>query len=172
MLSGLVRVWVARAEVAPPANNCMYDHRNLAIARAEQLAWEERGEPKGAERRAEEHADGRVRHAPTGLSEGRDVAGAVPLEAAPPRNPSTEPPSCRDVAARRATPGRRQSATANLACRQPVRYLRSSRDRGTAAGSSRPLPPDHEAFVDWFVSYWRRRGARVFAERAPDEEAA
>jgi hypothetical protein len=27
----------------------------------------------------------------------------------------------------------------------------------------RMLDPDHEAFVEWFVAYWRRRGAQLFA---------
>jgi hypothetical protein len=27
----------------------------------------------------------------------------------------------------------------------------------------RLLDPDHEAFVDWFVTYWRQRGARLLA---------
>jgi hypothetical protein len=25
------------------------------------------------------------------------------------------------------------------------------------------LDPDHEAFVEWFVAYWRRHGAQLFA---------
>lgn len=34
----------------------------------------------------------------------------------------------------------------------------------------RRLPnPDHEAFVDWFVLYWRQRGAQLFASQLTDE---
>jgi hypothetical protein len=37
----------------------------------------------------------------------------------------------------------------------------------------RRLPnPDHEAFVDWFVLYWRQRGARLFAGQPADEKEA
>ena len=50
--------------------------------------------------------------------------------------------------------------------------LRCPAKRGRACERPRALAPDHEAFADWFVSYWRRRGARVFAQRAPDEKAA
>jgi hypothetical protein len=34
---------------------------------------------------------------------------------------------------------------------------------------TRVLSPDHEAFVNWFVAYWRCRGSRVFSKRASDE---
>jgi hypothetical protein len=34
----------------------------------------------------------------------------------------------------------------------------------------RRLPnADHEAFVDWFVLYWRQRGAQLFAGQLTDE---
>jgi hypothetical protein len=32
------------------------------------------------------------------------------------------------------------------------------------------LDPEHEAFVEWFVAYWRRRGARLFASDASGGE--
>jgi len=44
---------------------------------------------------------------------------------------------------------------------------RQSRD---VCPQRRRLPdPDHEAFVDWFVLYWRRRGAQLFASQLTDE---
>jgi hypothetical protein len=33
------------------------------------------------------------------------------------------------------------------------------------------LDPDHEAFVDWFVAYWRRHGAQLLASDTADKEA-
>jgi hypothetical protein len=33
-----------------------------------------------------------------------------------------------------------------------------------------PAGPDHEAFVEWFVAYWRRRGAQLFTDQATGEE--
>jgi hypothetical protein len=36
----------------------------------------------------------------------------------------------------------------------------------------RRLPdPDHEAFVDWFVTYWRRHGAQLFTSQTTEKEA-
>jgi hypothetical protein len=30
--------------------------------------------------------------------------------------------------------------------------------------------PDHEAFVEWFVAYWRSRGAQLFTDHPAGEE--
>jgi hypothetical protein len=35
----------------------------------------------------------------------------------------------------------------------------------------RLLDPDHEAFVEWFVSYWRGNGAQLFASQTTSKEA-
>jgi hypothetical protein len=35
----------------------------------------------------------------------------------------------------------------------------------------RLLDPDHEAFVDWFVVYWRRHGAQLFTGQTTEKEA-
>jgi hypothetical protein len=32
--------------------------------------------------------------------------------------------------------------------------------------------PDHEAFVEWFVAYWRRRGSDLFADQSITQEAS
>jgi len=63
------------------------------------------------------------------------------------------------------TAGRRRAANQHQSAgrgRQP-RDLCPQRQR---------LPdPDHEAFVEWFVAYWRRRGAQLFTDQATGEEA-
>jgi hypothetical protein len=33
------------------------------------------------------------------------------------------------------------------------------------------LDPDHEAFVDWFVTYWRHHGTQLFAGETTSTEA-
>lgn len=36
----------------------------------------------------------------------------------------------------------------------------------------RLLDPDHEAFVDWFVAYWRQRGAQVLTGQTMEQPDA
>lgn len=51
--------------------------------------------------------------------------------------------------------------------RQLQRQVRS------ACPQRRRLPdPDHEAFVEWFVAYWRRRGSDLFADQSATKEAS
>ena len=64
-------------------------------------------------------------------------------------------------------PGRRRRGNTCLDVRP---RQRQSRD---LCPQHRRLPnPDHEAFVDWFVLYWRQRGARLFAGQPTDEKEA
>jgi hypothetical protein len=44
------------------------------------------------------------------------------------------------------------------------------RSRDTCAARPRLLDLEHEAFVEWFVAYWRRRGDRLFASDADGRE--
>jgi hypothetical protein len=76
---------------------------------------------------------------------------------------SAEPP---DQPAACATRGRRRAAAKRL-------NARSSRPRARDTCPERPrlLDPDHEAFVDWFVAYWRSRGAQLFANDTTRTEA-
>jgi hypothetical protein len=77
----------------------------------------------------------------------------------PEEQPNTDPRAC-------PTPGRRRATSARTSTRSlPAR----SRDVCTAR--QRLLDPEHEAFVDWFVAYWRRRGAQLFASHATETEA-
>jgi hypothetical protein len=62
-------------------------------------------------------------------------------------------------------PSRRRAATRRTST------ARQSRSRDTCPERRRLLDPDHEAFVDWFVSYWRRSGAQLFAGETPSKEA-
>jgi hypothetical protein len=39
-------------------------------------------------------------------------------------------------------------------------------------GRQRLLDPDHEAFVEWFVAYWRQRGAQVLAGQTIEQPDA
>jgi len=138
----------------------------------EQFTAERRDETASQMGAASHGFSGDLDHELGGVIDGRDVAARVPPRAAGPRNRSTDGRSCREVAARRATPASRHGARHADAERSAGVDLRSSRNRGRRPEPALVLPPDHEAFVDWFVSYWRRRGAYLFAERAPDENAA
>jgi hypothetical protein len=63
-----------------------------------------------------------------------------------------------------AAPGRRRAATKRASARQP-------RSRDTCPERQRLLDPDHEAFVDWFVAYWRRNGAQRYTNDPAGKEA-
>jgi hypothetical protein len=55
----------------------------------------------------------------------------------------------------------------SLVCTLARRHARS------ACSQRRRLPdPDHEAFVEWFVAYWRRRGSDLFADPSVTKEAS
>jgi hypothetical protein len=56
------------------------------------------------------------------------------------------------------SPGRRHAVQAH-----PSTRSRQRRSRDMCPKRQRLLDPDHEAFVDWFVTYWRQRGARLLA---------
>jgi hypothetical protein len=63
-------------------------------------------------------------------------------------------------------PGRRRAASTrgNQRSRQ-----RQPRD---VCPQRRRLPdPEHEAFVDWFVVYWRRHGAQLVTHQTTEKEA-
>jgi hypothetical protein len=64
-----------------------------------------------------------------------------------------------------AATGRRRTATKRAST------ARKARSRDTCPERPRLLDPDHEAFVDWFVTYWRRNGAQLFAGQATNKEA-
>jgi hypothetical protein len=57
-------------------------------------------------------------------------------------------------------PGRRRSGSARGLIRSRQRPARDVCPR-----HQRLLDPDHEAFVDWFVAYWRQRGAQLSASQ-------
>jgi hypothetical protein len=59
-------------------------------------------------------------------------------------------------------PARRRAAT--------KRRSRRARSRDACPERCRLLDPDHEAFVDWFVTYWRRNGAQLFAGQPMSKE--
>ncbi len=62
--------------------------------------------------------------------------------------------------------GRRRPATAVGSKRSRRRQPRD------VCPQRRRLPdPDHEAFVDWFVVYWRRNGAQLFTGQTTEKEA-
>lgn len=58
-------------------------------------------------------------------------------------------------------PSRRRAATKRAS------KARQSRSRDTCPERQRLLDPDHEAFVDWFVTYWRHNGAQLFTNDPP-----
>jgi hypothetical protein len=64
-----------------------------------------------------------------------------------------------------ATPGRRRAAAKRASA------VRPSRSRDTCPERQRLLDPDHEAFVDWFVTYWQHNGAQLFASQTTSKEA-
>jgi hypothetical protein len=62
---------------------------------------------------------------------------------------------------------RERTAAGTLANRRP-----SKRQPRDVCPQRRRLPdPDHEAFVDWFVTYWRRHGAQLFTGETTEKEA-
>ncbi len=65
-----------------------------------------------------------------------------------------------------AATGRRRTATKRANARS-----RPARSRDACPQRQRLLDPDHEAFVDWFVTYWRRNGAQLFAGQTTSKEA-
>lgn len=76
----------------------------------------------------------------------------------PEKQPNTNPRAC-------PAPGRRRAASARASTRP-----HAARSRDTCSARPRLLDPEHEAFVEWFVAYWRRRGARLFASGADGGE--
>jgi hypothetical protein len=64
-------------------------------------------------------------------------------------------------------PSRRRAASKRASTR-----ARQPRSRDTCPERQRLLDPDHEAFVDWFVSYWRGNGAQLFAADQPTSKEA
>jgi hypothetical protein len=77
----------------------------------------------------------------------------------PEDQPNTNPQAC-------PTPGRRRAAPARASTRSLP-----ARSRDACPARPRLLEPEHEAFVDWFVPYWRRHGAQLFASHATETEA-
>lgn len=71
-------------------------------------------------------------------------------------NPSTH--GCSARSRRRPASARRHTKS----LQRPVRDVCPQR--------SRLLDPDHEAFVEWFVAYWRGQGAQLFAGQPMTEE--
>jgi hypothetical protein len=55
---------------------------------------------------------------------------------------------------------------------QPSAPTRRTKRRATSiCRQERQLAnPDHEAFVAWFVAYWRRRGSDLFADHTLTKE--
>jgi hypothetical protein len=76
----------------------------------------------------------------------------------PEKQPNTNPRAC-------PTPGRRRAALARASTRS-----RQARSRDACPARPRLLDLEHEAFVEWFVAYWRRRGDRLFANDADGRE--
>jgi hypothetical protein len=64
-------------------------------------------------------------------------------------------------------PSRRRTATKRASARS-----RQPRSRDTCPERQRLLDPDHEAFVEWFVTYWRGNGAQLFAGQTTSKEAS
>jgi hypothetical protein len=62
--------------------------------------------------------------------------------------------------------GRRRSANQRQTCH------RRRQPRDACPQRQRLLDPDHEAFVEWFVAYWRRRGSDLFANQSVTKEAS
>jgi hypothetical protein len=74
----------------------------------------------------------------------------------------------------------REPGRPRAAC-HPAPRRRSARQRGTVSrrqprdvcpARQRLLDPDHEAFVEWFVAYWRRHGGQLFATDQANEKEA
>jgi len=49
--------------------------------------------------------------------------------------------------------------------------VRRKRSRNACPERDRMLDPEHEAFVAWFVQYWRQRGAFLFETEPTGKEA-
>lgn len=77
----------------------------------------------------------------------------------PDEQPNTSPDACLASGRRRAAPSRARTRS------------RHARSRDKCPTRRRLLDPDHEAFVDWFVAYWRRHGAQLLASDTADKEA-
>lgn len=76
----------------------------------------------------------------------------------PDEQPNTSPNACLTSGRRRA-PSRARTRS------------RHTRSRDKCPTRQRLLDPDHEAFVDWFVAYWRRHGTQLLASDTADKEA-
>lgn len=72
----------------------------------------------------------------------------------------------RPQAACRATGRRRPGSTQRRGRSHPRRQPRDA-----CPQRQRLLDPDHEAFVEWFVVYWRRHGSDLFSDQPDAEEA-
>lgn len=75
---------------------------------------------------------------------------------------SDSPQQPRREAACRAS-GRRRTASSRRSERP---CLRPPRD--VCPRRARLLDPDHEAFAEWFVAYWRQRGAELFSDQTEE----
>lgn len=62
---------------------------------------------------------------------------------------------------------RERTATGTLANRRPGTRLA----RDVCPQRRHLLDPDHEAFVEWFVAYWRGHGAQLLAGQTTEKEA-
>lgn len=77
----------------------------------------------------------------------------------PDEQPDALPDACRASGRHRAAPSRARTRS------------RRARSRDKCPTRRRLLDPEHEAFVDWFVAYWRRHGAQLLASDTADKEA-
>jgi hypothetical protein len=63
-------------------------------------------------------------------------------------------------------PDRPRAACQEAGRRRSVSQRQTSRQRRQPQDACpqrrRLLDPDHEAFAEWFVAYWRRHGAQLF----------
>lgn len=72
-------------------------------------------------------------------------------------------------------PGRQRAACHAAPRRRPARQLGEigrRQPRDVCPARQRLLDPDHEAFVEWFVAYWRRHGTQLFLTDHADEKEA
>lgn len=71
-------------------------------------------------------------------------------------------------------PGRPRAACHAAPRRRPARErgeIGRRQPRDVCPARQRLLDPDHEAFVEWFVAYWRRHGTQLFlADHANEKE--
>lgn len=58
---------------------------------------------------------------------------------------------------------RRRTAVSRRGQRSLMRPARDICPRRT-----RLLDPDHQAFAEWFVAYWRQRGAELFSDQTEE----